>query len=141
MRLLRLTSFRCITPHRTIVTSQSIQPAHALKKILQDSGDRKGVEWTENVIKTLEASGVGGPKENAPRHFIFVLDYSGSMSGGRIKRAVKNMLIVYDDHVTEKDTVSFIRFSKKVDIVRKWEPKSNGFRTVSVFVPPSDPLM
>lgn len=143
LRILSLTSFRRKMPHRAIVTSQSIQPAHALQQILQDSGDHKGVEWIKNIIETLEGAGavVQTKHQQRARHFIFVLDYSGSMAGGRIKRAVKNMLIVYDEHVADKDTVSFIRFSRKVDIVRSWEPKSSSFRTVSVCVPPSEPLV
>ena len=54
------------------------------------------------------------------------------MAGGRIKRAVKNMLTVYDDHVHKDDIVSFIRFRSESETVKNWGMKDDNVRKVSL---------
>jgi Mg-chelatase subunit ChlD len=48
---------------------------------------------------------------------IFCLDVSGSMSGSRIESARTNMLKIYDDYINDGDSVSFVAFNHKAQVV------------------------
>jgi Mg-chelatase subunit ChlD len=63
-------------------------------------------------LKLADASGASPDKD-----VMFVLDYSGSMAGGRIQRSIENMLVVFDEHCKDNDHIAFIRFNERVETV------------------------
>lgn len=70
-----------------------------------------------NLVKELAAGARKlSPKDGAKRKICFCLDYSGSMSGGRIMAANRNMLLIYDEYIEAWDDVAFVRFDHEVDV-------------------------
>lgn len=63
--------------------------------------------------------GAGGPKRVA-----FLVDYSGSMSGAKIKAAVENVLTVFETHISGEDSAMLIHFTNKVYVDFDLLPKS-----------------
>jgi Mg-chelatase subunit ChlD len=59
------------------------------------------------------------PMAEPEKTVIFCFDVSGSMSGNRIESARQNMLKIYDEYVNDMDTVSFIAFNHKSNVVFK----------------------
>jgi tetratricopeptide (TPR) repeat protein/uncharacterized protein YegL len=51
-----------------------------------------------------------------PKRIAFVIDYSGSMSGTKIKAAVQSMLMIFDQHMGDEDEVMLIKFSGSVSV-------------------------
>jgi uncharacterized protein YegL len=51
-----------------------------------------------------------------PKRIAFVIDYSGSMSGTKIKAAVQSMLMIFDNHMGDEDEVMLIKFSGSVSV-------------------------
>jgi len=74
--------------------------------------DNKGVTVSDRSGLLLELENAGraltGGADSAPRKICFCLDYSGSMGGGRIMAANRNMLLIYDDYVYDNDDVAFV---------------------------------
>lgn len=60
------------------------------------------------------------------KDFIFLLDNSGSMAGTLIRKAVGNMVSLYDDHVEENDRVAVYTFSTTVLCRISMRPKGSG---------------
>eukprot|EP00092_Neocalanus_flemingeri_P031159 GFUD01033850.1.p1 GENE.GFUD01033850.1~~GFUD01033850.1.p1 ORF type:complete len:834 (-),score=234.91 GFUD01033850.1:1233-3734(-) len=60
--------------------------------------------------------------ETLPKHAIFVLDVSGSMSGEKIEQLKDSMFTVLDD-MTENDYFNIITFSSGVN---HWDPQDDG---------------
>ena len=76
--------------------------------------DRNYSTLSANFIELFEVEynksvgrGVGGSKA-----IVFVVDYSGSMSGGKIRRARNGISSVIQKQMTSKDTGCIIRFSR-----------------------------
>lgn len=93
---------------------------HIINQIFQDLGrlvDRHRTDGTlppdviEKIDKELESKGSGG---SAPKDIIFVVDYSGSMAGGKIRRARKGVQDVIAEQVTALDRASVIIFNSNV---------------------------
>jgi len=69
-------------------------------------------------------------KAAAPKDVLFVLDYSGSMAGSRIKASTENILLVFDKYINDDDRVMLAHFntssftdiplSKKRDVATKF---------------------
>jgi hypothetical protein len=59
-----------------------------------------------------------------PKDVMFVLDYSGSMAGAKIKSAITNMKTVLTEHIFEQDNVGFLVFSNKLKCVFSLQQKS-----------------
>eukprot|EP00948_MAST-09A_sp_MAST-9A-sp1_P000550 g550.t1 len=90
-------------------------------KIVTAQGDQKGVRWIKDQLQKFVV--------HQDKHVLFCLDYSGSMNlDNRIDTAVENIYAVYDNHITDKDLVSFVRFNRSVDSVFKTERKSPAVR-------------
>merc|ERR1711871_733558 len=94
---------------------------HILRSIFQDLGrlvDRHRTDGSlplstiEMVDKELEKMGRGA---SVPKDIVFVVDYSGSMAGGKIRRARKGVLDVVAEQVTELDRASIIMFNGRVN--------------------------
>ena len=66
--------------------------------------------YAEELAKNKGATGGGNPKD-----VIFVVDYSGSMSGGKIRRAREGITSVVKDHMYQgMDKAAVIRFNSSV---------------------------
>lgn len=94
---------------------------HVLNAIFQDLGrlvDRHRTDGTlplsiiEIIDKELETM---GQSSMLPKDIVFVVDYSGSMAGGKIRRARKGVLDVIAQQVTDIDRASVIMFNGRVE--------------------------
>jgi len=68
-------------------------------------------ELADQVAKRLNLD------SSRPKEITFVLDYSGSMQGNRIKAAVKGMLNIFENQINDNDLVSVITFNNKIKTV------------------------
>ncbi|MCY3414724.1 MAG: tetratricopeptide repeat protein [Candidatus Heimdallarchaeota archaeon] len=75
-----------------------------LKELYTEMGNS---ELADKVDKKL----VKQSKKSIKKEISFVIDYSGSMSGRRIKSAVNGMRNIFDNQVNDDDFVSIIKFS------------------------------
>ena len=64
--------------------------------------------------------------KSVQKDFIFLLDNSGSMAGGLIRKAVDNMVALYDDHVDAEDRLSVYTFSTTVSQRIRMVQKGSG---------------
>ena len=55
------------------------------------------------------------PSLPPPKQVAFLLDYSGSMRGSRIRNAVDNIIHVFKTYINAEDSVSFSRFDDELD--------------------------
>ncbi|CAG9333893.1 unnamed protein product [Blepharisma stoltei] len=55
--------------------------------------------------------------EDPPKDIVFVLDYSLSMNGSRIQKALNSIINVIDEHVRPIDKIGFIIFNKQCEVV------------------------
>jgi Ca-activated chloride channel family protein len=91
--------------------------------IFQDLGrlvDRHRTDGTlpADLIETIDKElATMGAVSSLPKDVVFVVDYSGSMSGGKIRRARKGVQDVVAEQVTALDRVSVIKFNGKVQTV------------------------
>ena len=76
------------------------------------------------AAKATLASGVGGVRKEMD--LMFVLDYSGSMSGGLIRAAVSNMLMLYDNYTQARDRVGLILFGRHAEIHTELQVRGTG---------------
>lgn len=74
----------------------------------------------QKAVETIVALALPPP---AGKDIAFSLDYSGSMSGARIKRAIENLLKIFDQHVGADDGVAFLRFNSQSSVVFPMCPK------------------
>jgi uncharacterized protein YegL len=61
-----------------------------------------------------------------PKDVAFVIDYSGSMSGGKMRRARNNTIMLMDSQLNENDRASIIRFNSKVTILTELLPATDS---------------
>eukprot|EP01138_Halocafeteria_seosinensis_P010104 gb/GECG01010318.1/.p1 GENE.gb/GECG01010318.1/~~gb/GECG01010318.1/.p1 ORF type:complete len:1053 (+),score=144.56 gb/GECG01010318.1/:1-3159(+) len=107
-----------LTSSPTVALSHLHNAAQQFKVVLK----RKGEHVAANMLmEQLPASKAASPKD-----FIILLDASGSMSGGLIKRAVDNMVQLYDEHISEKDRLAVYTFSTTVIQKLQMTLKGNG---------------
>jgi uncharacterized protein YegL len=75
----------------------------------------------EMVMKAKEEAEMAlmdeDPQAEPEKTVIFCLDVSGSMGGSRIASAKQNMLKIYDDYINDGDSVSFVAFNHKAQVV------------------------
>jgi len=57
------------------------------------------------------------PMAEPEKTVIFCLDVSGSMGGNRIVSARQNMLKIFDEYINDGDSVSFVAFNHKSQVV------------------------
>ena len=87
------------------------------------NGSRKGSLKFMPHLPVDEAEYQGTPKD-----VVFVLDYSGSMSGNRIKACVENILSIYDHCIFKPDRCAFICFASRIEHVFDLQSKSDAIR-------------
>lgn len=51
------------------------------------------------------------------KDLLFCLDCSGSMAGGRMREALRNLLWIYDEFLHKGDSVGFVKFNSRVEVV------------------------
>lgn len=65
------------------------------------------------VLREENASG-GGHRGGGPKNVVIIVDYSGSMSGSKIRSAVSNVRMVFDKYIDDDDSVMLIHFTGSV---------------------------
>ncbi|MCY3414345.1 MAG: tetratricopeptide repeat protein [Candidatus Heimdallarchaeota archaeon] len=78
----------------------------SLRNVQEIYEEQGKVDLADAIEKQLQAK-AGGSK---PKEVTFVLDYSGSMSGKRIRNATQGILNIFNNQVNPKDLVSLIIF-------------------------------
>lgn len=73
-----------------------------------------------------------------PKDVLFVLDYSGSMAGSRIKASTENIMMVFDKYINDEDRVMLSHFntsvhvdiplSKKCDVAKQFSKSVQDLR-------------
>eukprot|EP01034_Spumella_vulgaris_P027194 gene27194-33882_t len=90
--------------------------------------DQLAAEYCFNLTT---GGGKGGHNSGA-KTVAFVVDYSGSMSGSKIRSAVDNLCSIIDKHMMESDSLMVVRFNQTVSTVLSLQQKGNHTRTSSV---------
>ncbi|MHA2074858.1 MAG: tetratricopeptide repeat protein, partial [Candidatus Hodarchaeales archaeon] len=85
-----------------------------LQEIYEQEGNQQLALEVETKLKALILRNL------APRELYFVLDYSGSMAGSRIRDAKRGILSIFQNQIRDIDYVSFILFDSMVLV--KFEP-------------------
>lgn len=70
-------------------------------KHFQSILDRLGIDCSDSVASL----------SSQPKRVAFGLDYSGSMSGTKIRSAVDNLLLLFREHINDHDELMIIHFS------------------------------
>jgi len=71
-------------------------------------------------VRRLQRPWQSGVSSSKPKAVVLMLDTSGSMGVGataetsRLAKCVKNMLMVFDEHIAEDDYVSYVEFNNRV---------------------------
>ena len=81
-----------------------------------------------DTLLTLQGRTLQGGATEVPKEVVFVLDYSGSMSGQRIDSAVDNMVGIYDGYIQPIDRCAFIRYGTDSETVFSLSYKSKEHR-------------
>jgi len=58
-----------------------------------------------------------GASQQLPKDMVFVIDYSGSMSGGKMRKARDNTLMLMNEQLQDKDRASIVQFNSKVTML------------------------
>lgn len=69
-----------------------------------------------NGFNILGGAGGSGSMASGPKRVAFCVDYSGSMSGSKIRSAMDNVQSVFRDHIKDSDFCMLIHFSHIVNI-------------------------
>jgi tetratricopeptide (TPR) repeat protein len=90
----------------------------SLLAIYEKDGDIANAEEVERKLMEIQ--------EGESRYISFVLDFSGSMAGSRIRDARKGVLNIYEDQIKDTDFVSLTIFSSRVIEVFKFNKKGDS---------------
>jgi Mg-chelatase subunit ChlD len=78
------------------------------------------VEEAKQVVKLSSANNLqitqSGATVSTVKRVAFVLDYSGSMSGTKIRTAIENINSIVTDHIQELDSVMIIHFNERIHV-------------------------
>ncbi len=92
-----------------------------VQEIFEEQGKTEMAEKIKNDLKSK--AGSGRMKEVA-----FVLDYSGSMTGKRIKNATRGINNIFKQQINENDIVSLVIFNSNYEEIIKPTPKVKNTR-------------
>merc|ERR1711907_476005 len=98
-------------------------PPHVLNGIFKEMGNlferhRADGRFPPALIDAVaEEAGKRGAQTALPKDMVFVIDYSGSMAGGKMRRARNGILSLMDEQLTALDRGSVIKFSASVEIL------------------------
>jgi uncharacterized protein YegL len=96
---------------------------HVLNGIFKEMGNLFERHRTDGrfppalIDAVAEEAGKRGAQAALPKDMVFVIDYSGSMAGGKMRRARNGILSLMDDQLTALDRGSVIKFSASVDVL------------------------
>jgi len=75
-------------------------------------------EWAARAAALLvKEVGDSTRQAFAEKSVVFVMDNSGSMAGGQMNAACRNMLMVFDDYVGDADQCAFINFTSRSQVI------------------------
>lgn len=103
----------------------------AIRNIFVQSQDLESIVSLDDIASKYhwnlkDIIGNEKSRENGlPKRIVFCLDYSGSMSGGKIRSAVSNLRSIIQDHMSSSDSLSLIRFCHEVTIDVRLKVKGN----------------
>jgi hypothetical protein len=72
----------------------------------------------------LSGAGTGGGSVE-PKRVVFMIDYSGSMSGAKIRTAVDSLRSIFTDHIHDDDSCMLLHFSNAVTVDFPLQVKRN----------------
>jgi len=101
------------TPYMHTATTKSI-----LDSLLGIYTEQKDTHKSEEITKfaAYHKFDLKATMSSMPKRIAFVIDYSGSMSGTKIKAAVQSMLMIFDHHMGDEDEVMLIKFTGTVSV-------------------------
>ncbi len=91
-----------------------------LQEIYEREGNKIRIDEVEDKLKELKV------RTSAPKELTFVLDYSGSMAGTRIRDAKRGVLNIFSNQIRDIDYVSLIIFDQEVIVVYKPTMKADA---------------
>ena len=68
---------------------------------------------------------------NAQKRVMFAIDYSGSMSGGKIRSAVENVRNIFTTYVNDHDHIGLLRFNGMTDLILGLTKKQDNIELIS----------
>lgn len=96
-----------------------------LQEIYQEDGHQNQIADSIGDVMFKFFKDRGNTKAG-PKDIALVLDYSGSMSGGKHRASMKNLKQVYRDFCNEKDSLMLIHFSNSVMVDFSLMPKTGN---------------
>ena len=69
---------------------------------------------TLSNLATSNGIALNQQRGQTQKRVAFVLDYSGSMSGSKIRSALENLTSIVDNHIHEQDSVAIVHFTSDV---------------------------
>jgi len=111
-------SLACMPHCNMYITKQALL---ALQEIAEGTNNDTLIPETRKVLDQL-FPGLGA------KSIMFLLDYSGSMSGSRIKAAVSSMLMIFDEYTHENDEIACVTFAFKPETIFSFQTKSTAQR-------------
>jgi tetratricopeptide (TPR) repeat protein/uncharacterized protein YegL len=102
------------TPYMHTATTKNI-----LDSLLNIYSTDKNVQKVEEITQFAlhHKFDLKATQSSIPKRVAFVIDYSGSMSGTKIKAAVNSMLMIFDEHIGDSDEVMLVQFTQKVTVI------------------------
>lgn len=98
---------------------------HAAKALEDQSYSAAERDYGRQARQALgQLIGNGGDGSAGPKGVMFILDYSGSMSGSRIKTCVGSIQTILKDHIGDDDLVALTLFSHEVQPRMSWTQNS-----------------
>jgi phage FluMu protein gp41 len=91
--------------HRMFLARQLLQQAQQVTKLAET-----------NNLHISQSAGSKQGVYNLNKRVAFVLDYSGSMSGSKIRTAVENINSIVGDRINELDSVMIVHFTEVVHV-------------------------
>ena len=111
--------------HQALTLFSSVDLLSLKDVVLEMSVALKCLGFQRPAKETISSLPEG--KVSQAKDFIFLLDTSGSMAGGLIRKAVENMVALYDEHVNAEDRLSVYTFSttvsQRIRMVKKGQGK------------------
>lgn len=73
----------------------------------------------------------GGAVSGSAKRVVFAIDYSGSMSGTKIRSARENLEMIFNKHIHSDDSISIITFNERVTTILPLTMKRGNEETIT----------
>jgi tetratricopeptide (TPR) repeat protein len=100
----------------TQTATKIFQQLFQLFRLQNRSHDMKIIESICNDYHFLINEGGSSSGSSSAKRVVFCLDYSGSMSGGKIRSAVTNLAKIFKNHIYDYDSFMLIRFNHNATV-------------------------